>query len=130
MAMSRERLMVSRQCYVESVRADKSATTHDESWTTHRDDDSWLIQPINRGVWLTFWHRFLKRRSAAILGTRLQHFFIFFSPFQSNSNIHPRSKIEIEDPRDKVEDLHPTKLDFIVLSEISPDQALIFAVQI
>ena len=130
MAMSRERLMVSRQCYVESVRADKSATTHDESWTTHRDDDSWLIQPINRGVWLTFWHRFLKRRSAAILKTRLQHFFIFFSPFQSNSNIHPRSKIEIEDPSAKVEDLHPFELEFIDWSEILPDQTLIFAVQI
>ena len=113
-----------------SQHVDESGTTQELGRRRPKSDDSWLIQPINRGVWLTFWHRFLKRRSAAILRTRLQHFFIFFSPFQSSSNIHPRSKIEIEDPRAKVEDLHPTKLDFIVLSEISPDQALIFAVQI
>ena len=113
-----------------SQHVDESGTTQELGRRRPKSDDSWLIQPINRGVWLTFWHRFLKRRSAAILKTRLQHFFIFFSPFQSNSNIHPRSKIEIEDPSAKVEDLHPFELEFIDWSEILPDQTLIFAVQI
>jgi hypothetical protein len=118
--VSRRSRKVLGRWVVESCKSAVLSRHGDESGATQglgrrrlKSDDSWWFQPINRGVRLTFWHRFLKRRSAAILKTRLQHFFIFFSPFQSSSNIHPRSKIEIEDPRAKAEDLHPFELDFI-----------------
>ena len=85
--MSRVSLGVESAWVVESCEAcvesawDESGATQELGRRGVMGDDSWGIQPINRGVWLTFWHRFLKRRSAAILKTRLQYFLHFFLYF-------------------------------------------------
>ena len=60
-------------------------------------DDSGEIQPINRGPWLTFWHRILKRRSAAILEL---DFGIFFTSF--STSIKVLTSIEDRGSRSKI----------------------------